>query len=198
MNALCFKCGNRKSGALKLCSQCDAIPKERDEQVLSLCLSLECVTEQTLLKCSQHFQKKKRPPRFKESIVERAERCLEEQTNSDTDQSVMFSASVFDFSDLQDEPTKVRKEVTAHIIGKGPKQEVSDANASLGKAHKTYHKLSWTVGDDISEEMYEANKGSHGDVYIWYRWLDNRWAWSCISSNKFEQLKSVESGRLGR
>ena len=197
MSALCFKCGNHKTGALKLCSKCDAIPETKEEKVLSLCLSLECVTQQTLKVCQRHFEKKQRAPRFKDVIVERATKCLEEQIESGTDNSIMFSASVFDFSDLIEEKSTIRKQVTAHIIGKGPKQDTADANASFGKAHKTYHRSNWVIGNDISEEKYESNKGPHGDVYVWYRWLNNQWSWSCISHDKFEQLKAVESGRLG-
>lgn len=197
MGALCFECGNRKTGALKLCSRCGAVPKTQDEKVLSLCLSLECVTQKTLLVCQRHFEKKKRAPRFKESIVQRATKCLEEQVESASDNSIMFSNSVFDFSDLREEKSTPARRVTAHIIGKGPKQHNADANASLGKPHQTYHRSSWVVGNDISEEMYESNKGPRGDVYIWYRWLNNQWSWSCIARDKFEQLKAVESGRLG-
>lgn len=199
MLALCFECGSKKSGALKLCKQCHAVPKTQDEKVLSLCLSLECVTQQTLNNCSKYFKKKNKAPRFKAPIVQRATEFLEEQQDgAGTNQSIEFSSSAFDFPDLSEESVQaIRQTVTAHIIGKGPKQDSGDANASLGKANKTYHRTQWVVGVDISEEQYETNKDPRGDIYIWYRWLNNKWTWLTVSPAKFDQLKAVESGRPG-
>jgi len=179
-----------------MCSRCQAVPKTADERVLSLCLSLECVSQQTLTRCLQHFEKKNKPPRFKEAIIKRAEELLEEQQDSSLgEKSIEFPSSVMNF-EISDESIEVVKTVTAHIIGKGPKQESDDANATLGKRKRTYHRAQWKVGDDISEDQYEANKDQKGDIHIWFRWLNNQWTWSCISSSKFNQLRAVEEGRL--
>ena len=197
MQAICFKCGHTKSGPLKLCSECHEIPKTVEEEVLSLCLSLECISQAALDRCRKHFQKKGRPPRFKPPIVERAQLVRQENLDADSDTSVMFSASAFDFADLEDETPRTPKTITVHIIGRARSQEADDANASLGKSHKTYHRAQWVVGTDITSELYEANKDSRGEIHVWYRWLNNGWSWSCIAASRFEQLKAVESGRLG-
>jgi len=200
MLALCFECGSKKNGAMRLCKQCHAVPKSDEERVLSLCLSLECVTQRTLNNCRAYFKKKNKSPRFKPPIVQRAKEFLDEQMeNSSGNQSVEFSSSVFNFDDMNlvEDSTVFTKTITAHIIGKGPSQDSRDANANLGKAHKTYHRVQWAIGQDISEDEYESNKDNNGDVYVWYRWLSNQWTKQCVSQVRFDQLKAVESGRMG-
>ncbi len=198
MHALCFSCGCKKSGALKLCNQCHSIPSTRDDQVLSLCLSLQCVTEQTLNRCRQYFRKKNKPPKFKEKIVRMAIQFLDEQLGNSNSQSLEFSSSMFNFDDMREydsQPLTLTKTITVHVIGKGPKQETFDANATLGKTKGTYHKAQWVVGQDISEQEYENHKCPTGDMFVWYRWINNQWSWTPVSSAKFEQLRLLEFGR---
>lgn len=198
MQAICYSCGGHKTSPLKVCGKCQTAPSDYDDQVLSLCLSLECVKAETLSRCRKYFKTKNKPPRFKENVIKVAKLLLDEQlANNQSNQSMEFSSSMFEFSDLsQDEPRRSMETVTAHIIGRAPNQEADDAQASLGKNGKTYHKRSWVVGTDIDQEMYDANKDGDGDVYVWYRWINNQWTWSCIGKSHFDQLKSVELGRV--
>lgn len=199
MLALCFSCGTKKQSALKLCGQCHAVPKTQEEKVLSLCLSLECVSHQSLNTCRRYFHRKNKPPRFKPPVIKRAKDSLQEMmASSGVERSIEFSSSVFNFEDLiqDDENEVIRQTVTVHVIGKGPKQESADANANLGKANKTYHRVEWEVGVDISEAEYETAKDPSGELHIWYRWLNNSWTKQTVSPAKFDQLKAIESGRL--
>ena len=197
MQAICFKCGNNKSSPLKMCGSCHEVPKTESDQVLSLCLSVECVKPETLARCRKYFRKKQKPPRFKENIVNLATLLLDEQaSNSHSNNSLEFSSSLFEFPDLQaEEMRKPVETVTAHIIGKGPRQDEDDGSATLGKKGHTYHTEQWEVGRDISEEQYKTARDPMGNIYVWYRWINNRWTWTCIGKLQFEQLKSVEMGR---
>ena len=198
MQAICYSCGASKSSPLKVCGGCHTAPSKHDDQILSLCLSLECVKQDTLGRCRKYFEKKKRPPRFKEKIVKLAEMLLDEQLGNSASHSLEFSSSLFEFPELiaEDAPRKKLSAIMAFVIGKGPNQDEADGNVSIGKAGKTFHTRQWLVGEDISKEMYESNKGFDGEVYVWYRWINNRWTWTCVGKAQFDQMKSLEVGRL--
>ena len=50
--------------------------------------------------CQEYFKRKKRAPRFREHIIERATRALAEIDNQSDADSIAFSSSMFEFPTL--------------------------------------------------------------------------------------------------
>ncbi len=191
--ALCFKCGSRKKEATTMCGKCMSAPRTFDDLVLSFCLSLQCVTPDTLKKCREHFKVKKRPPGFRESIIELA-RPLAERYAIDSEQSIQYPPEMLEFTDLDDDDDVVkRRSVRVQIIGRHKGRGDDEPSEALGNKKKTCHMETWIVGKDITEEQVTQNVD--GDqIYVWYRWMGNRWSWSCVTRGKFAQLKALEEG----
>ncbi len=193
-SALCFKCGAEKKDPVSLCSKCMAAPQQFEDVVLSYCLSLECVKPGALEKCRDYFNKKKKPPRFREVIVDAAIRLAGKLIDRG-DQSIEFSSAMFNFTDLKDEDDEVvrRRSVTVNIIGRRKGQGDDEPSAGMGSRVKTFHSETWLIGQQISEK--QVNESLDADqIFVWYRWINDRWNWSCVSRGKFAQLKSVEDG----
>lgn len=192
-NALCFQCGSRKKEPTRVCDQCVAAPRTFDELVLSYCLSLECVKPKTLKKCREYFKTRGKPPRFRAAVVDMAA-CLAEQHAGRSDQSIEFSSALFEFTDLDDDGGfGIRKSVDVQVIGRIKGHPDEEAPLGVGK-QKTWHRETWVVGQDIPEEQVQQHMD--GDqLFVWYRWINDRWAWSCVSRGRFAQLKAVEDGR---
>lgn len=193
-SALCFNCGAGKKDPVGLCPKCMGAPRKFEDIVLSYCLSLECIKPGALEKCSEYFKRKNKPPRFREVIVDSAIR-LAGKHGDRADQSIEFSSAMFNFTDLNDEDEEVskRRTITANIIGRRKGQGDDEPSSGMGSKYKTYHVETWFVGQDISAEQVE--KSIDGDqIFVWYRWINDRWNWSCVSRGKFAQLKSVEDG----
>ena len=192
-NALCFKCGVPKKDARQLCGRCMAIPRTFDDLVLSFCLSEECVKTETLKKCKAYFKRKNKPPRFRPSVINAASVLAQEHAGRD-EQSIEFSSALFEFSDLNDgsEETGLRS-INVQVIGrlKGH-PDSKPPNGVSGE--KTWHRETWVIGQDVSDEDVRAY--IDGDqLFVWYRWINDRWAWSCVSRGRFSQLKALEDGQ---
>ncbi len=189
--ALCYKCGAKKSEPTKMCGECMATPRNFDELVLSYCLSLECLKPDTLKKCRQIFKQKKRPPKFRPEIKRAAARLAEERSDVG-EQSIQFPSELMDFADLEEDESGGRRSVPVQIIGRVEGQP-EDEPPEISCKRKTCHFETWIVGKDITQEQVDQYMDGE-QVFVWYRWMGNRWSWSPISRGKFAQLKSVEDG----
>ena len=117
---------------------------------------------------------------------------LAPELDEDSD-SMEFSSSFFEF--VPEDITPLNKRVTVHAIGK-PKH-IQDDDDSLGRLQQnrsnTYHTLEWEVGKEISEEQANMYMDPSGNIFVWYRWLGNKWSWKCVSREEFEQLRKVNA-----
>ncbi len=192
-SALCFKCGAKKTDATKLCNQCMSAPRSFDDLVLSYCLSSECVKPETLTKCREYLIQKKRPPKFRQPIIDAAT-LLAEQHGDAGDLAIDFPSTIFEIPELsKDEPPDTRKTVAVQVIGRRQGHADDEPPTGLASRQKTYHSETWIVGKDIPEE--QVNEHLDGNqIFVWYRWIQDRWCWNCISRGKFAQLKAVEDG----
>ena len=189
MTAICFKCGGRKNDPLRMCSSCHALPESEQDRLISLALSSKCLKDKNLLKASEYIQRKKRPPRFSEGVKEKARQLLEASAVvANNSQSIELSASFFEFDDLREEPKK--RMVTVHSIGK-PANLSPDHRGPISR-DKTYRVFKWEIGTDISEEMAKQYIDALGCIYVWYRWLEDKWVWKCVTKSEFSNLRKVE------
>jgi hypothetical protein len=194
IKALCFKCGAKKKEPAGLCDRCMAAPRKYDDLVLSYCLSTECIKPETLVKCGEYLTEKKRLPKFHSSVVAEANRLAARHAGPG-EQSMEFSQSMLEFADSEEDLTDVprRRTVLVNVIGRRAGHSDEDPSTGLGSRQKTCHSETWIVGKHISEE--QVNEYLDGNqIFVWYRWIHDRWSWSCISRGKFAQLKAVEDG----
>ncbi|MEM7453866.1 MAG: hypothetical protein AAF456_05865 [Planctomycetota bacterium] len=203
--SVCFRCGDYKKKPLKMCPTCLAIPEDRDDKILSVCMSLECIKEENLRKCSKYIKKKGRCPNFKERVVKKAIEMLEQHfdldMSSQEDSDIDFSTSFFEFKaeDLQT-PEGVAigqpRMIKANVIGR-PRGAGDDAvQVALGGNRRTCHQAFWTLGKEISAEEYERHKAGDGEIYVRYRLMGANWSCEYISQALFTQLKSLEDGTV--
>ncbi len=189
MQAICFRCGEEKKFALKMCSHCQALPQDRNDRIVSLSLSIQCLKEKNLIRASKYIKIKKRIPRFHENVTKRATELVEEETfDPSSSMSIELSESFFDFKSAQ--KPKENQIVTVHAIGKPA--GVNSGHVGPVSRAKTYRVLNWEIGKDISEEEAKVHMDAFGCIYVWYRWMDNAWNWRCVTKSDFESLRKVE------
>lgn len=170
-------------------------PQSNDEMILSFCLSLDCISADNLKKCRAWFKQKQRPPKFSDSVIEQAKKCAREAAD-DSDSSIVYPPEMLEFADLDDddddESPARRKTVRVHVIGRPKGLADDEPPRNFGK-EKTFFRETWVIGRDIAEDM--VNHNLDGDqLFIWYRWIGNRWSWCPVTRGKFAQLKAVEDG----
>jgi len=78
IEAICSGCGAEKSAAIKLCSQCSALPTTHEDRVISVCLSSDCLRQENLQVASQYIRKKNRLPGFHRKVRLKAEKIVSE------------------------------------------------------------------------------------------------------------------------
>lgn len=78
IKAICCGCGAEKSAPIKLCNECGAMPTSREDRVVSVCLSSECLKQTNLRIASLYIRKKDRLPGFHEKVKLTAERIVRE------------------------------------------------------------------------------------------------------------------------
>jgi hypothetical protein len=190
--SVCFHCGGAKLAPLAKCEFCKTKPDKRADQIASMALSSDCLSEKNLKRGSEYIKQTKRLPKFHPDVQKKAMRLVEsfiEITPSDGSDSVDLSSSFFDF-DFSHYPGAGAETITVHAIGK-PEHLDNDHHGHRNHA-RTYHQLTWEIGKDISADQAAAYKDPAGEIFIWYRWMGNSWTWKCVSRIEFEQLKSVE------
>ena len=78
IEAVCFNCGAEKSAAIKLCTSCRAMPLSDDDRLVSVCLSADCLRQENLEIASKYIKKKNRLPGFRDKVMKKAEKIVEE------------------------------------------------------------------------------------------------------------------------
>ena len=190
MIAVCFQCGGAKLAPMAKCEFCKTKPDKRADRIASMALSSECLSENNLKKGSEYIKTRKRLPKFHENVQKKAIQLVEsyiEVSPSDNSDSIDLPSSFFDFEFTRKANVET---VRVHAIGKP--EHLSDDHHGHHNHAKTYHTLTWEIGKEITAEDANAYKDSAGDIFIWYRWMGNRWTWKCVSRVEFEQLRSVE------
>lgn len=196
MEAVCFACGHEKKGPLLSCPKCQVKPLSRRDRLASMCLSTRCLPEKQLRVGAEFIKTKGKIPGFSENVVKKATELLNAvqgtSSSEDVSTSFEFSESFFDFdgklrSDLD-------PKVTVHVLGKPAELKADERGGNLWNSRKTYHTLTWRVGKEISEDDYEAHRSADGEIYVWYRWIGNRWTWKYVSKSEFERLRKLEAG----
>ena len=195
MQAVCFKCGGSKSDPLKLCRHCHALPESHNDRVTSMCLSQNCLKPANVVKAGKFIKQKKRPPGFRSKVKNRAIELI----NALPDESDSVSMSIdlsdsFFLLDKRDEPAI--KKLVVHAIGKPANGAADTYHQHPSRTRKsTYHTLEWEIGRDISQHEADVHADSSGELFVWYRYLGNEWAWKCIPRHEFEQLREMETAR---
>ena len=137
------------------------------------------------------MMRKGKLPRFHEVIKQKAIEIVD-RTPVDTagsTSSFEFSTSFFDFDDLGEESGEIAPKIMVHAIGKPKRLGMTEFGSTNGK---TYHTLQWEVGKDIAAKDVEMHLDIDGCLYVWFRWGNDRWQWSCISKADFARLRQVE------
>lgn len=157
-----------------------------------MALSNECLSEKNLKIGSRYIKENKRLPKFHKKVAQKAAQLMEsyievdDERNSD---SIDLSSAFFQF-DFEAGEQRRPKFVTVHCIGKPA--NLSDDEFIQFHKKKTYHTLQWEVGNEITPEQVAVNQDDAGNVYIWYRWINNSWNGKFVPQAEFEQIKSVE------
>ena len=189
LNAVCFRCGEGKERPLDTCPHCNVTPEKERHQIRSFCLSSECLKQKNLELCAEHIKKKKRCPKFHTKVISKAQKLLNQMllavTNS---QSLEFSSSVFDFTDLE-EPAVPQTMVLTHCVGK--RKDCEDA-PQVGQG-RTYHQVWWQVGKDISRKDYLEFRDNTNELYVIYRWMEGIWRSRCVTKKEFDRFKMLET-----
>lgn len=192
MIAVCFQCGSPKSGPMTKCEFCQKKPIHHRDRVVSMALSNECLSEKNLKTGSQYIKEKKRIPKFHKKVAQKAAQLMESYIEVDdarNSDSIDLSSAFFQFEFSSAKPGQPQF-VTVHSIGK-PANLANDEFSQFHKK-KTYHTLQWEVGNEITVKQASANQDDDGNVYIWYRWMNDNWNGKFVSKAEFEQIKSVE------
>lgn len=194
IHAICFRCGAQKSEPLNMCGDCHVIPEIERHQLRSICLSSDCLKQENLEICARYLKKKKRLPKIHDKVIRRAQQKLRtlEAVHSNS-QSMEFSSAFFDFSDLESTKKRPDKIVRVHVIGRSKDEEdaPSDNHPNLG----TYHQIWWQVGKDITSEEFSVHRDPTDEIYVIYRWLEERWTHWCVSREDFERFKMAEDAQ---
>jgi hypothetical protein len=187
VDAVCFSCGERKREPMAACPGCKRKPSFREDKIASFALSIQCLKEHNLKKGSDYIKKKKKLPKFHESVRRKANQMVESFIEVEEDDSDLDMSSAF--FDLEPESAAART-VTVHAIGKPPGVAL-DMHSPHSK-QKTYHTLEWEVGKDVPAEEVELHQDVAGELFVWYRWFGNSWTPKFVSRQEFEQLRNVE------
>lgn len=190
MDAICFACGEPKQKPILACPNCKRKPSFREDKIASFALSTECLKQHHLEKGSDYIKRKKKLPKFHESVVQKAtqmvESFIEVEPDEDSD-SLDMSSAFFDIDLASD----VQEFVTVHAIGKPPNVALDVHGLNSGK-QKTYHTLNWEIGKDVPAEEVKMHRDAAGDLYVWFRWFGTAWTPKFVSRIEFEQLRRVE------
>jgi len=201
VQAVCFSCGASKDGPLVACRRCHTKPISKRDRITSFCLSLRCLKPHHLERGAAYIKTRGRLPRFHPKVIALATKQVEalpppraeksSETGQEYSTSFEFSESFFDFQGQIGQRESIS--VTVHIIGKPPGDAGPAATASqLGRRGSTYHRDTWQVGDEVSEEEYEMHRHTDDCLYVWYRWMGNGWAAKFVSKAEFDRLKEME------
>lgn len=96
IKAVCFNCGAEKSAPIKLCENCRALPTSREDRVISVCLSSECLRQENLLIAARYMAKKERLPGFHDKVRVKAEQIVRDMPDEfQISQSIDLSESFF-------------------------------------------------------------------------------------------------------
>ena len=196
MEAVCFACGHEKKGPLLSCPKCQVKPLSQRDRLASMCLSRPCLPEKQLKMGAEFIKAKGKIPGFSDSVIAKATRLLDAlpgaASGDDISTSFEFSESFFDFDGKH--RSDIEPRVSVHVLGKPADLKADDRGGNLWSSRKTCHTLTWRVGKEISEDDYEAHRGADGEIYVWYRWIGNRWTWKYVSKTEFERLRKLEGG----
>ncbi len=196
MEAVCFACGHEKGGALLPCPKCQVKPLSQRDRLASLCLSKQCLPPKQLVMGSEFIKAKGKLPGFSESVVRKATQLLgtlpAASGSEDISTSFDFSESFFDFEGKSQ--SAVEPKITVHVLGKPASLKANEEGGNLWNSRRTYHTLTWRIGKEISEDDYESHRSGDGEIYVWYRWIGNRWTWKYVSKSEFERLRKLEEG----
>lgn len=188
MIAVCFHCGSSKFEPLAKCRSCRFEPVRREAQIASLALSRECLSEKHLKIGSAYIKKTGRIPKFHKAVQHKAAQLVDALVEVPSSDSIELSSSFFDFEFSKPDGQET---VTVHSIGKP--EHLDDDYRGQGSHSQTYHTVEWEIGKQVSADQVESCKDLNGDIFIWYRWMGNRWTWKCVTRIEFEQLRSVEN-----
>ena len=78
INAICCGCGAEKSAAIKLCNECGELPTSREDRIVSVCLSSDCLKQDNLRIAKSYIRKKNRLPGFHDKVRFEAERIVDQ------------------------------------------------------------------------------------------------------------------------
>ena len=180
MHAVCYKCGEEKKFPLTMCNHCQAIPESSKDRIASMSLSAECLKEKNLIKASNYIKLKKRLPQFHETVTTKATQLAKQNSEADSSSSMSFELSE-SFFDFKPDPSKSAKNetVTVHSIGKP--RGIDRIHSGPVSREGTYQMLTWEIGRDISAEEVQMHRDAFGCIYVWYRWMENKWTWKCVT-----------------
>ena len=189
MNAVCFKCGGEKNKPMMMCGQCHTLPETRDEKIISMGLSIQCIKAEKVVVAAKYIRKKGRPPKLHEQVRAKAKRLVRKfKFPDDVSKSIELSASFFELDDLIEDDSPVPVIIDVHSIGKPASGEFEAfSNAP------TYREISWTVGVDITELDYQKYADEKGEIYGWFRWIDEAWQQKFVAKAEFYQLRELST-----
>lgn len=96
IKAVCFNCGAEKSAAIKMCSSCRALPTSREDRIVSVCLSSDCLRQENLKTAVRYMAKKERLPGFHAKVRLKAEQIVDDMPEEfQVSQSFDLSESFF-------------------------------------------------------------------------------------------------------
>lgn len=96
IKAVCFNCCAEKSDAIKLCDSCRALPISREDRIVSVCLSSDCLRQENLEIAARYMAKKDRLPGFHAKVRIKAEQIVDEMPDEfQISQSFDLSESFF-------------------------------------------------------------------------------------------------------
>ena len=194
MIAICFACGKEKNAPFDRCDNCSTKPVSGKDKINSLCLSNHCLSEKNLLAGSRYIRQHRKMPKINEKILDKATKLFEsipQKDESDQANSYEFTDSFFDFQGLSGEAAEKGETITVHAIGKPLRDDGPPGN--IGNKEKTYQKLQWELGKDISFDEAEEKAGKDGELYVWYRWMTDKWIWKYVSKREFSRLRAIEN-----
>lgn len=77
IKAVCFNCGAKKSRAIMLCNSCRSLPTSREDRVVSVCLSSDCLRQENLDIAVRYMRQKERLPGFHSKVRVKAEQIVD-------------------------------------------------------------------------------------------------------------------------
>ncbi|MEM7784581.1 MAG: hypothetical protein AAF939_05715 [Planctomycetota bacterium] len=194
MQAVCYKCGNEKQDPLKMCGACHALPESDEDRIVSICLSDQCLKQKHLLVATQYIKTKKKLPGIHPNVAKKARQIHAKLPRRpiNASQSIELSASFFQEDLFADDSEPER--VTVHVIGK-PKGVKPNQFVEIQKM-RTCHSLTWTVGEEVSQSDHDIYADTTGQLYLWYRWINDQWKAKFIPKQEFYRLRDVENSTL--